>query len=497
VGWPHFDGNTSVSRACRQDPAIHLFRALVLPSASLLVFVWWLTARWLTLCSLASPRLARWIMGLGFAGALFLVLYATFLGTEGGVYRLMRRYGVYVFFGGTSVAQLLVTLTLRRDALAARREGREPAASPWVVGTLTALMVFLLAAGPINVAAAKVVGNDTVANVLEWWFAIAMAAALGVLAEVWWRVCPAAAQNVLYSTEFDDAAGWSLVDTSYSPPAGIVWDVDALPATPMIPFVSPPHSLNFNHPQLGLPAGGIWRGHATSPAITLSGTSGPLRLRFQYAYHHEPFCQWDAFTVQVVDAAQPSVVRFEECLSLSPPLQHWPEFEVPLDRAWGAVRVRFVHDTIDSWNHGEQGSFVDDLRIIEECGWSVHCEGEPQVGGAAGADLRVEGSTSIAAGDLRLVGAGFPLQTFATAFGGPQPAVIPLFNGVRCVGVGTSVRLGVAPTRDQGTPLWNLDLGAWPLATIAMAGQPLYLQTIYRDGPTVNFSDAVRIVVCP
>jgi hypothetical protein len=30
-----------------------------------------------------------------------------------------------------------------------------------------------------------------------------------------------------------------------------------------------------------------------------------------------------------------------------------------------------------------------------------------------------------------------------------------------------------------------------------MAGQPLYLQTIYRDGPPVNFSDAVRLSICP
>jgi hypothetical protein len=101
------------------------------------------------------------------------------------------------------------------------------------------------------------------------------------------------------------------------------------------------------------------------------------------------------------------------------------------------------------------------------------------------------------AGELRLVGAGFPLHTFAPAFGGPDPAVIPLFNRVRCVGVGNSVRLGVAPTRDQGTPLWSIDLDGPLLAPLAVVGQPLYLQTIYRDGASVNLSDAVRLVICP
>ena len=311
-------------------------------------------------------------------------------------------------------------------------------------------------------------------------------------------VTPAAAQHSLYSTDFDDSVGWTFVNTSAWPNATVVWDVDASPGTPMAPFVSPPSSLNFNDDQQGLTAGGTWRGHAESPTIDLAGTSGALRLTFHYAFHHEVDCQWDAFSVQVVDATNPTIVHFEECLSRTAhALLVWREHEVALDRAWGAVRVRFLHDTIDSWNLNEQGSFVDDLRVIEDCGWSVSCEGSPQVGGAPGADLRVEGSTSISAGDLRVVGAGFPLHTFATAFGGPEPAVIPLFNGVRCVGVGTSVRLGVAPTRDQGTPLWSIDLDGPVLAPLAVIGQPLYLQTIYRDGATINFSDALRLLICP
>lgn len=181
--FPHVDGSCSVSRACRQEPAIHVFRALTLPAATLLAGTWLVAARWLALRELAGPRLRRAVLALGLSGALFLVLYATFLGTEGALYRLLRRYGVYVFFGGTAVAELLVTLALTR----ARRAGRAPEVEPWVVQALTATMVFLLAAGPVNLAAAKVLEREATANVLEWWFAIAMGLGFALLARAWAR----------------------------------------------------------------------------------------------------------------------------------------------------------------------------------------------------------------------------------------------------------------------------------------------------------------------
>lgn len=304
---------------------------------------------------------------------------------------------------------------------------------------------------------------------------------------------PTQAQTVLYETDFTTDAGWTFSQSSVSGPR---WAVDALPAAQIVPYTSAPSSLNFNHDVQGLPWG-LWSGSATSPEIDLGVATGTPRLQFQYAYHHEWDCQWDAFSVIVLDAvtAQP---RYVECLSLT---QHaflvWRTFDLPLDPQWGRVRVRFYHDTIDDWNFNEQGSFVDDLRVVDGCGASLHCAGLPQTSGAPGAGLVAEGSTSIAARDLRLVGEGFPLHTFAAAFAGPDPGVIPFGAGVRCVGVGTSTRLGIAPTRDQGRPVWTLDLGAPPLVQMAVIGQPLYVQTIYRDGGSVNFSAALRILVCP
>jgi hypothetical protein len=174
---PYVDGATSVSRACRTEPVVHVFRALVLPAATAIAATWWITAAWLGRERLAGPRTRRWIVGLGVLGALFLVLYATFLGTQGDTYRLMRRFGVYVFFAGTSIAELIVTIVLART--------RPPALEPWVRRSMVALCTLMLAAGPLNVIAAQIVERDLAANFFEWWFTLAMVGYPLLLARVW------------------------------------------------------------------------------------------------------------------------------------------------------------------------------------------------------------------------------------------------------------------------------------------------------------------------
>lgn len=178
-GIPYFDGSTSISRACRKEPAVHLFRALVLPSAATVAATWWVCAAWLRRAGLVGRRGQAWVLGLGLAAAIFLVLYATFLGTDGEVYRWMRRFGVYFFFAGTAVAELVVTVVLL---------GAKPTAlEPWVARAMRAVCVLMLAAGPVNVLAGRVLERETVANVLEWWFTLGMVGYPLLLARVWAR----------------------------------------------------------------------------------------------------------------------------------------------------------------------------------------------------------------------------------------------------------------------------------------------------------------------
>ncbi|MEM9381648.1 MAG: hypothetical protein AAGB93_16960 [Planctomycetota bacterium] len=179
-GTPILDGSASISRSARHEPAIHVFRALLLPSAALMAVTWWLVHAWLR--TLGTSRVARrTVLVLGFAGALFLVLYATYLGTDGAFYRLLRRYGVYVFFGGTGLAQLALVVTLRRSraALLADRSALRR------IRVMTGTVALMLALGPLQIALDALLDGDVGANVLEWWFALLLMTHFGALADLW------------------------------------------------------------------------------------------------------------------------------------------------------------------------------------------------------------------------------------------------------------------------------------------------------------------------
>ena len=103
---PFLDGCVSISRAARHDLPNHVFRALVLPAAVLQALTWMLCAAWLRggESRAVSMRLLPW---LGVLAGVFLVLYGTFLGTEGQAYRWMRRYGVILYFGFTYLCMVI------------------------------------------------------------------------------------------------------------------------------------------------------------------------------------------------------------------------------------------------------------------------------------------------------------------------------------------------------------------------------------------------------
>jgi hypothetical protein len=104
---PLIDGCVSVSRAGRYDLPNHVFRALVLPAAVLQALTWLVCHAWLRRLGIAKAPGLRALPWLGIIAGVFLILYGTFLGTEGEAYRWMRRYGVIVYFGFTYLAMLI------------------------------------------------------------------------------------------------------------------------------------------------------------------------------------------------------------------------------------------------------------------------------------------------------------------------------------------------------------------------------------------------------
>jgi hypothetical protein len=176
---PYWDGCTSISHAGRYGGANYLFRGALMPYTALLAGAWWINQRWLQSLGDAGSRP---MLSFGCLGALFMVLYLTFLGSEGTSYQLMRRYGINVYFGGTYVAQVL----LLRRLLAVSRA--RPAALPgWLVpgASLAALGVFASGAAFLVVKYALARDTGRLEDALEWVVALLMQAFLLVTVLGW------------------------------------------------------------------------------------------------------------------------------------------------------------------------------------------------------------------------------------------------------------------------------------------------------------------------
>jgi hypothetical protein len=178
---PFLEGCTSISGAARRDPSIHLFRALMLPTATVIGAYWLLVRAWLRHLG-DSGQSGNWIAVLGLVGALFLVLYIVFLGTDGRAYELMRRYGVTVFFAFTALAQLVLSARLQRlPPVTKLRVG------PRLILVKVGFGVAMLALGLLNIPAANFLPDLPLDNVIAWNFALLMHGYFGLTAIAWSR----------------------------------------------------------------------------------------------------------------------------------------------------------------------------------------------------------------------------------------------------------------------------------------------------------------------
>lgn len=166
---PFIDGCSSISATGREPPGALLFRAVQLPYAVVLAVIWTLTVFWLRSLGAVSKGMARWILVCGLTGAAALVVYVTFLGTTTPIYSFMRRFGIYFYFLGTALAQLLTTLRIR------------VVADEWQLTGVTRFMLvavllpFVL--GIANLAQKAVVANpDPFENAIEWIASLSMQA---------------------------------------------------------------------------------------------------------------------------------------------------------------------------------------------------------------------------------------------------------------------------------------------------------------------------------
>ena len=170
---PYIEGCTSISAIGRYPPSSLLFKSVMMPEAILMAAYWLISVAWLRALERAAGRSGNggtMIGAFGVTGALFLIVYVTFLGTQGPTYDFMRRFGVYLYFLFTVVAQLILVTRVMSVSTRLR--------IPRVVvitriQLAVALIPFVL--GILNLVL-KAVLEDAVASerVIEWIFALLM-----------------------------------------------------------------------------------------------------------------------------------------------------------------------------------------------------------------------------------------------------------------------------------------------------------------------------------
>lgn len=176
---PFVDDCVSISRMARTGIANPIFRALVLPAAALQALLWILLAQ--TLLALGPVRRQALPMAtIGVVAALALIVYGTFLGTEGDVYRWLRRRGTITYFGGSYIALLLFARMLQQ----LQQSGMLLLPRPlW--NTLLALLGFIASLGLVHgfAALARMKAlEDRIENLTEWWGSLAMTAVFVLIA---------------------------------------------------------------------------------------------------------------------------------------------------------------------------------------------------------------------------------------------------------------------------------------------------------------------------
>ena len=170
--FPYWDGCTSISATGRYEPASFVFKPAMMTEWILMVLYWLGNAAWLGEMSRSadSPSPGRSTAIIGCAGAFALILYITFLGTQAPFYEFMRRFGVYLYFLLTVVAQIMLARHTIRLASALQYDrivvfGKTQMA--------LALVPFFL--GALNLVLKSILADPGPAeNVIEWIFALLM-----------------------------------------------------------------------------------------------------------------------------------------------------------------------------------------------------------------------------------------------------------------------------------------------------------------------------------
>ena len=113
---PWLDGCTSISSTGRYPPGDLLFRVAMLSQAAWLMLTWFFAAR--RLRAFQEHQYAdRIVMTVGTVGAAALIAYVYYLKSNDPFYQVMKTWGIYFYFVGTALCQVVVTAEMALSRL--------------------------------------------------------------------------------------------------------------------------------------------------------------------------------------------------------------------------------------------------------------------------------------------------------------------------------------------------------------------------------------------
>ena len=183
---PYLEGCTSISGTGRYPPASFLFKAIEMAMAVALPVFWYFAVKWLRALDPDWHGHAVWsIFVSGAVGALALIVYVTFLGTQEPFYEFMRRFGIYFYFLGTVLAQLFLAVSFRGIC---KGLGDRALSRMGLIMLMLCLMPFVL--GFVNLAQKALLPYDIadpLENSIEWIASLMIQAYFFVVYLAWRR----------------------------------------------------------------------------------------------------------------------------------------------------------------------------------------------------------------------------------------------------------------------------------------------------------------------
>ena len=155
---PFIDGCTSISKTGRYGYSYFVFKALMIPVAVLHIQYWMLTRDWLRALGDVALWAQHTLLLFGVVSGIALIVYTTFLGSEGDIYRLLRQWGTRLFFLFMYLGQALLAFRCYRRLGLNRVVG-------WKIGLCSLVTLQLLV---FALAKYIVTDPDWLENAIEW-----------------------------------------------------------------------------------------------------------------------------------------------------------------------------------------------------------------------------------------------------------------------------------------------------------------------------------------